>query len=42
MQRTNNVPLIDFAIEIKHFQPPRYGQLRISGQQTENMPRKDK
>ena len=35
-QRTNNVSLIDFAIEIIHSQPP------ISEQRTENMLPKDK
>ena len=42
IQRTNNVPPIDFAIEIMYFQPPRDGQPPISGQRTENMPPKDK
>ena len=41
---TNNVPLIDFAIEIVQFQSPRYRyrQPPISGQQTEHMPPKKK
>ena len=42
LQRTNNVPPIDFAVEIIHFQPPSDGQPPISGQQTENVPLKDK
>ena len=44
IQRTNHVPLIDFAIEIHvmHLQPLRYGQPPISRQRTENMPPKDK
>ena len=41
IQWTNNVPPIDFAIEIIHFQPPRDGQPPISGQWTEHVPPKD-
>ena len=40
IQRTNNVPPIDFAIEKIHFELPRYGQPPISGQWTENVPPK--
>ena len=42
IQWDNNVPLIDFAIEIIYFQLPRYGQSPISRQQTESVPPKDK
>ena len=31
---SNNVPLIDFAVEITHFQPPRDGQPPVSEQWT--------
>ena len=33
MQQVNHVPLIDFAIEIIIFQPPRYGQLSPDNRQ---------
>ena len=40
IQQTNNMPMIDFAIEIIHFQCPRDGQPPISGQQTETCPQR--
>ena len=41
IQWTNNVPPIDLAIVIVHFQPPRYGQPPICRQLTENVLPKD-
>ena len=42
IQRTNNVPLLDFAIETIHFQPLRDGQSPNSRQWTEYVTPKDK